>query len=286
MAKNATQVRVALTGSIWFSNNPNATIPGDLTTPPLDFVDLGYTTTDGVTFTLSKETEDIEGWQSGDVLRRLVTAEPKMAAFQLAQVSRDTWLAAMGGTITQTRAQNGAIPAIHRWEPSAGVLPEGILLIDFVDGSLNYRFGFRRAQQSAEVEFQLVRNAAIKLPQEWTALAPASGQASFFMDTDDPAFAADPADRVAPVAGTLAASSITTTGFTLTVTGASDPGGALHATPYSFTTDDGATWTPYQAAATLAVTGKVTGTGYVCQHRVRDAALNVKEGARIAVKTA
>ena len=286
MAKNATQVRVALTGSIWFTSNLNATIPGDLTDPPADFVDLGFTTPDGVTFTLSKETENIEGWQTSDILRKLVTAEPKVAAFVLQQVNRDTWLAAMGGTITQTRPLNGAIPAIHRWEPAAGVLPEGILLIDFEDNGINYRFAFRRAQQSAEVEFQLVRNAAVKLPQEWTALAPASGLASFFLDTDDPAFTANPADRAAPIAGTLAASAITATGFTLTVTGASDPGGALHATPYSFTTDDGATWTGYQAAATLPITGKVTGTGYVCQHRVRDAALNVKEGARIAVKTA
>lgn len=284
MAKNASQVRVALTGSIWYTPNLNATIPSYLDAPPAEFIDLGYTTDDGVTFTLSRETEDIPGWQTSDILRKLVTSEPKVCKFTLQQTSRDTWLAAVGGTIVQTRAQNGVIPAVYRWEPTAGVLPEGILLVDFVDVGINYRFGFRRAQQSAEVEFSLVRADSLQLPLEWTALAPASGM-SFFMDTDDPAFAANPADLVAPVAGSLAASSITTTGFTLGVTGASDAV-ALHATPYSFTSDDGATWSAYQTAATLAVTGKVTDTGYVCQHRVRDAAGNVSYGARIAVKTA
>lgn len=284
MAKNASQVRVALTGSIWFTTNLSATIPADLAAPPADFIDLGYTTDDGVTFTLSRETEDITGWQTADILRKLVTAEPKMAKFTLHQVNRDTWLAAVGGTVTQTRAVNGAIPAVNRWEPTAGVLPEGILLIDFVDNTINYRFGFRRAQQGGEIEFALVRGDSMQLPLEWTALQPTSGT-SFFMDTDDVAFAANPADLVPPVAGTLVASSIAATTFTLTVTGASDVVG-LHATPYSVTTDDGATWTAYQTAAAHSITGKVTGTGYVCQHRVRDAAMNVSYGPRIAVKTA
>ena len=284
MAKNATQVRVALTGSVWFSTNLAATIPGDLAATPADFVDLGYTTEDGVTFTLSRETEDITGWQTADILRKLVTSEPKSAKFTLHQVNRDTWLAAAGGTITQTRAVNGAIPAVYRWEPTAGQVVEGILLVDFVDGVNNYRFGFRRASQTGEIEFALVRGDSMQLPLEWTALSPTSGT-SFFMDTDDVSFAANPADLVPPVAGTLVASSIAATTFTLTVTGASDVVG-LHATPYSVTTDDGATWTAWQTAAAHSITGKVTATGYVCQHKVKDAAGNISYGPRIAVKTA
>ena len=283
MAKNATQVRVALTGSIWFNSDLNAAIPDDLDTPPAGYVDLGFTTDDGVTFTLSKETEDIMGWQTGDVLRKLVTAEPKSAAFTLRQVSRDTWLATNGGTITLTRAAAGEVPAVYRWEPTQSEVVEGVLLIDFEDDGINYRFGFRRAMQGAEVEFQLVRGDAVNLPNEWTALAPASG-AAFFMDTDDVAFVESGTDYTAPVPGTIAASSITSTGFTLTVSGASDVGG-LHAEPYSVTTDDGATCTAWQTAAAHVITGKTTGTGYVCQHKVRDAAGNVAYGPRIAVKT-
>lgn len=284
MAKNATQVRVALTGTVWFNTDLNAVIPDDLDAPPAGYLDLGYTTDDGVTFTLGKETEDIMGWQTSDVLRKLVTSEPKSAAFTLRQLSRDTWLATAGGALTLTKAAAGQDPAVYRWEPTAGEVVEGVLLIDFEDEGINYRFGFRRAQQTAEIEFALVRGDAVNLPNEWTALTPASG-AAFFMDTDDPAFVESGTDYTAPVPGTLAASSITATTFTLTVTGASDAGAGLHATPYSVTTDDGATWTAWQTAAAHSITGKTTATGYVCQHKVRDAAGNIAYGPRIAVKT-
>ena len=90
-------------------------------------------------------------------------------------------------------------------------------------------------------------------------------------------------DAVAPVAGTLASSSITETGFTLTVTGASDVGG-LHAQPYSFDTGTG-TFGAWQTPATLAVTGKTAGTTHTCRHKVRDAAGNETTGASITVST-
>lgn len=184
MGKNATNVRVALTGSIWFNPSLAAVIPSNLTDDPtaLGYIDLGYTTEDGVTFTLSKETEDLMGWQTADVLRKLVTSEPKAAAFTLRQLDQDTWLATNGGTITEITS------GLYRWEPTEGQIVEGILLVDFRDGTKDYRFGFRRASQSGEVEFSMVRSDAVNLPNEWTALVPQSGKA-FFMDTNDPAFA-------------------------------------------------------------------------------------------------
>lgn len=83
----------------------------------------------------------------------------------------------------------------------------------------------------------------------------------------------------------MAASAITTSGFTLTVSGASDAGG-LHAQPYAFTTDGGTTWSAYQASNVLVVTGKDAGTGYSCNWRIRDAAGNVSTGTAQTVTTA
>lgn len=186
MAKNASRVRVALTGSVWYNPDLNATIPSDLTTDPtsLGYADLGYTTADGVTFTLSREIEGIDGWQTSEILRQLVTAEPKQAEFVLRQLGRDEWLATNGGTITEQGT------GIYRWEPTTGQIPEGILLIDFDDLGKEYRFGFRRAQQTAEVQFSLVRNDAVNLPNTWTAVQPFNADdKAFFMDTNDPAFA-------------------------------------------------------------------------------------------------
>lgn len=91
-------------------------------------------------------------------------------------------------------------------------------------------------------------------------------------------------DTTTPTAGTLAGSSITDTGFTLTVTGATDET-ALAAEPYSFDPGTGV-FGAYQASASIAVTGKTFETGYTCQHRVKDAAGNVATGIAITVTTA
>ena len=189
MAKNAKQVRVALTGNVWFEPDFDAPVQDAdlLTAPTTTAVNLGYTTEDGVSFTLSKETEDIKGWQTKDILRRLITSEPKSCSYVLRQLARDIWLATMGGAVTTTAG-------VHKWEPNDGEDIEGRVWVDFVDNNIVYRFGFRRASQSASVQFTLVRNNAVNLPNEWAALATSDGQKSFYMLTNDPAFA-----EVAPV---------------------------------------------------------------------------------------
>jgi hypothetical protein len=93
-------------------------------------------------------------------------------------------------------------------------------------------------------------------------------------------------DTTGPVAGTLASSAITTTGFTLTVTGASDAGQGLHGLPYRFTTDGGSTWSAWQASNVFVVTGKTTATTYQTRHQVRDINNNTSTGNALPVTTA
>lgn len=95
---------------------------------------------------------------------------------------------------------------------------------------------------------------------------------------------ATPGETTPPTAGTLAGSAITSTGFTLTVTGAADET-ALHSSPYSFSTDNGTTWTAYQSSAVKVVTGLTSETAYQCKHRVKDAAGNVTVGTMVTVTT-
>jgi hypothetical protein len=94
-------------------------------------------------------------------------------------------------------------------------------------------------------------------------------------------------DATAPAPGTIASSSITTTGYTLTISGASDTGGVgLAALPYRFTSDGGTTWSAWQAAAAFAVTGKVTGTAYPYNRaQVRDMNGNVSSTPFLSVTT-
>lgn len=91
-------------------------------------------------------------------------------------------------------------------------------------------------------------------------------------------------DTTPPVPGTLTASSITQTGFSLAVSGASDDT-ALHAAPYRFTTNGGTTWSAWQSSALYAASGLTAATVYQCQHEVRDAAGNVASGTVVPVTT-
>ena len=92
-------------------------------------------------------------------------------------------------------------------------------------------------------------------------------------------------DVTAPTAGTLTASGETHLGFALTASGASD-NVALSGTPYAFSTDNGVTWSAWQASPSLTVTGLTPETSYTCKHKVRDAATNEAQGAAIAATTA
>lgn len=93
------------------------------------------------------------------------------------------------------------------------------------------------------------------------------------------------ADSTAPTPGTLTSSAITDTAFTITVSGASDAGSGLHATPYAFSTDNGTTWTAWQLGAAYNVTGRTALTTYQCKARVRDVAGNSADTAALAVTT-
>ena len=198
MSKDPTEVRVALTGNVWYESNLAASVVDTIgTAPTTTAVNLGYTTDDGVTFNIGRETTEIMGWQSRDALRILVDTEPKSAAFVLRQVNRQLWLSTFGGSVSTLVAEvvgPPAVPATYRWQPDEGKLPEGMIWIDFDDEepdgtAVRYRFGFRRAAQSETVEFNLKRNDALNLSNTWKALAPASGT-SFYLDTNDPKFAA------------------------------------------------------------------------------------------------
>lgn len=92
-------------------------------------------------------------------------------------------------------------------------------------------------------------------------------------------------DVTDPVAGTLAGSAESESGFTLTVTGASDAGVGLDAEPYRFSTDGGLTWSEWQTSNVYVVTGKTDDTTFHCRHEVRDAVGNQKIGAIVDVTT-
>lgn len=78
-------------------------------------------------------------------------------------------------------------------------------------------------------------------------------------------------DTTAPSSGTLTVAVKSATSLELRVTGASDNRG-LHATPYAFSLDGGASWSDWQQSASYTATGLTTEQAYRTLAKVRDTA--------------
>lgn len=178
--QDVTKVRVALTGKVWVADL-GATVPADINAAPnASWTDLGYTTEDGITFSLEQQTQDIPGWQSLEPLRIIVTAEPKSFAFTLRQLEKATWTTTFGGSVTGSAGN-------WTWSPpSPGVQTQKMYLLEFEDGSLDYRFIYRNCQQQGAREMVFNRSDAVNLPLEYRVLAASPN--AWALQTNDNAF--------------------------------------------------------------------------------------------------
>lgn len=164
--QNAQDVIVAGTGAVYVA--PDGTVlPSDLVTPlPAAWEDVGYVSEDGVTFTFSREQEEVNAWQVSTPVRVLVTNEPISIAFELIQFDQTTvMLAFRGGDVAGVAAPFTYTP------PDAGAVDVRALTIDAVDGSYTFRYSFPRVQVSEDVESALVRSDAVRLPLTFNVLA-------------------------------------------------------------------------------------------------------------------
>jgi hypothetical protein len=189
MAGDATQIRVAGTGTIHLA--PYGTALPDGSTAVLEsldaaYVDLGYTTEDGATMVDGVSVEDVKAWQTPYPVRRLVTDYTGTITFALLQWSKDIWEQVMGGVVTEEVADT-----VHKFTPTrAGVVIEKSLVLDFVDGALNYRIVVPKVGLSGDVEIPLVRTAVANLPTEWGVIG-GDAAGAWFMLTDDEHFSVD-----------------------------------------------------------------------------------------------
>ena len=179
MAIDASEVRVAGYGHIYIAPE-GTTLPADVDTAmTADWVDLGYATTDGVTFTFSRETEDLDAWQ-GDKIRVLSLKEPKMAEFTLMQTDAATVTAALGGG---SWADVGGLGTFT--PPEMGENAVRAMVVEYEDGSdIKYRYCFARVQQEGDVTMTLNREGAVEYPMTMGVL---EADPSYTILTNDPA---------------------------------------------------------------------------------------------------
>jgi hypothetical protein len=134
--------------------------------PDTDWVDLGYTTEDGIAFSFGLDTDDLMTSQSLDPIRKLTTARPKTVTASLRQLNRETLALALGGG-TFNDAGTG-------WEfdhaPSS-YIDERAVMVEFEDGAKKVRFWSYRTMVSEAVEFTLVNTAGLVFPLTFSVLA-------------------------------------------------------------------------------------------------------------------
>lgn len=164
MAVDANEVVVGANGGVFVA--PAGTAVPTTPTAALNaaFVEVGYVSEEGVTFTGGVEQEDILAWQSFYPIRKLITARSAGVEFIMKQWNESTIALAFGGGSID---RNGTVTTYT--PPTPSEFDARALVLEWEDGTNNYRLVIPRGQVSGEVSTQLVRNSAADLPVSFEA---------------------------------------------------------------------------------------------------------------------
>lgn len=184
MGKDVDEIVVGANGTVW--NAPVGTAaPADETTAPSGtWVDLGFTSEEGVDLTDSKTLQPIPVWQLFYPARRIVTDRDLVLGFALRQWNKATvGLAFGGGTFSTPSAGH------HKYVPPA---PESIaekaLMVDWIDGTKKYRLVMPRGMVTENISSKIARTGPADLPIGFGIIGD-DGVDPWYLLTNDPAFA-------------------------------------------------------------------------------------------------
>jgi hypothetical protein len=162
-APNAGNIVVAGVGHVYVAPVLSTTLPVDIATAlNAAWIELGFTTEDGVQRTDGRSMDEVNTWQSFYPSRRIVTAKTGGVSFTMREYNPDTVaLAFGGGTVTKVTGP----PAYAAYTPPA---PEVIdfrqLLVVYQDGADIFRYVIPRGMVTNEVQSNLTRTSALDLP--------------------------------------------------------------------------------------------------------------------------
>lgn len=162
------------------------TLPTNVsTTLNAAFVELGYVSDQGVTFTATPTVVDIGSWQTMTAIRRIVTARTLTAACQAQQWNQETVALAFGGG-TWTMAPAGT----YNYVPPADgdALSDYSVVIDVNDGTKDLRWVLKRVNITDAVTVNLVNNAAALLPLTFSALTPDGDTTAWYFSSSAAGF--------------------------------------------------------------------------------------------------
>lgn len=183
MAKDVDQILIGANGAMWIA--PVGTVaPADETEAPgAGWVDIGHSSEDGVSFKIDKNIEVVDVWALFEHARRFVTSRDITASSVLRQWNKDTVVLAFGGgdVTTVTAGHFKYTP------PPPEDLDERASLIDWADGTRNYRLVIPRVMVTEGLETKIARTDPADLPVTLGVLG-TDGVDPFYLLTNDPAF--------------------------------------------------------------------------------------------------
>lgn len=100
MALTADNVVVGITGKVYVGATTVTAPTSSTSALAVGFTELGYVSSDGVTFTTDKSTNDIRAWQNADLVRSVVTEGTVTYSFTLLETSTAVIEAYFGSTMT------------------------------------------------------------------------------------------------------------------------------------------------------------------------------------------
>jgi len=163
---NASEIRVAGTGTIYVAPAHTAA-PADFTKGwDAPWVNLGYTTSDGVKFVKKDKLDPVDTWQSVAAIRYVFSDRDFSVKFSMLQINSDTLPFFFSAGVKAPGTLSLEIAA-------APTVDERALGIEFSDGpNVTHRFYVPRGAVTETEETAVTRTAAIKLGVTFTALTP------------------------------------------------------------------------------------------------------------------
>lgn len=180
MADDATKVRVAVTGEVYYAAT-SATKPTNATsTPDAAFTAnlIGYLSEDGISMSISTDVTDIKAWQNGDTVRKIQTGSDVTFQFTAIEMNPKT-LAAFLGNYTAVDSTSGSA------QITGSALPHKAWVFDVVDGDARVRLVVPDGQVTERGDVPIGGSDAISLPFTLTAYPDGSGvKAYLYIDHD------------------------------------------------------------------------------------------------------
>jgi hypothetical protein len=157
MAANAAQVLVGATGAVYTAPLGTAAPTGATPAWAVAWKELGYIGEDGITENPSLDNEEIKAWQSGAVIRKVITGSTLDFSFECIETNQSVLgLFYPGSTITQVAGP----PTETKLDQKLPVAVFVAMGLDIIDGTVLERIIIPRAALSAREERSYANAAA------------------------------------------------------------------------------------------------------------------------------